>query len=199
MAAVRHRWVHEVRGTTTVEFALVSVVFFVAVLGVVDFGRALWDWNRAAKATQIGVRAAVVSDLAARDLSALDGTAASAIGAPVPVGAVSPNPTVCTDDGCCGALDGVDVGALDRAAFDRIVGSMRPFFDRIDAANVVVEYRHIGLGMAGTPDGPDVAPLVTVRLRNMRFEFLAIAFLGLPAIDMPDFRATLTMEDGRDG
>ena len=199
MTAVRCRWVHEVHGTTSVEFALVSVIFFVAVLAVVDFGRALWDWNRAAKATQVGARVAVVNDLAARALGVLDGTATSAIGAPVPAGAVSPNPTICTDDGCGGALDTVSAAGLDRAAFDRIVDSMRPFFDRIGTDNVVVEYRHVGLGMAGTPGGPDVTPMVTVRLRDMRFEFLAIAFLRLPAIDMPDFRATLTMEDGHGG
>ena len=64
-------------------------------------------------------------------------------------------------------------------------------------ANVIVEYRHIGLGMAGNPAGPDIDPLITVRLRDLRFAFMGLAFLHLPPIVLPDFRASMTAEDGR--
>ena len=62
---------------------------------------------------------------------------------------------------------------------------------------IVVEYRHVGLGLAGNPDGPDIDPIVTLRLRDLGFEFLALGFLQLPAIALPDFRASLSAEDGR--
>ncbi len=49
-------------GISSVEFAMVCAVFFLFVLSIIDFSRALWEWNGAAKATHMGVRYAVVSD-----------------------------------------------------------------------------------------------------------------------------------------
>jgi len=49
-------------GTTIVEFAIVAVVFFTLMLGIMDFGRMLFTWNSAAEATRWGARIAVVCD-----------------------------------------------------------------------------------------------------------------------------------------
>jgi Flp pilus assembly protein TadG len=49
-------------GTTIVEFAIVAVVFFTLMLGIMDFGRMLFTWNAAAEATRWGARIAVVCD-----------------------------------------------------------------------------------------------------------------------------------------
>jgi len=49
-------------GTTTVEFAIVAVVFFTLLLGIMDFGRMLFAWNSAAEATRWGARIAVVCE-----------------------------------------------------------------------------------------------------------------------------------------
>lgn len=49
-------------GATVVEFAIVAVVFFALLLGIMDFGRMLFTWNAAAEATRWGARAAVVCD-----------------------------------------------------------------------------------------------------------------------------------------
>lgn len=179
------------------EFALVTLVFLTAVLGIVDFSRALWQWNLAARVTQAGVRAAIVRDFAALNFSRFDGTLSALIGDPVPVAAITPNPTVCTRDGCGATLLSLDPAMLDAGAFARIVAPMRATDRRIGAGNVIVEYRHLGLGLAGNPFGPDIDPVITVRLRDLRFEFLAMGFLQLPAIALPDFRASLTAEDGR--
>lgn len=184
------------RGTSSVEFAAVVVLFFVMVLGITDFARALWQWNLAARATQVGVRAAAVQDPAALNVRHLDGTLTAPIGEAVPAAALTPNPTLCTRDGCGAALSALDPALLDGAAFARIVAPMRAVNRRIDAGKVILEYRHVGLGLAGNPEGPDIDPLITVRLRELRFEFLGIGFLGLPAIELPDFRATLSAEDG---
>ena len=185
------------RGVSSVEFALVLVPFLVAVLGVVDFGRALWQWNLAARATQVGVRLAVVRDPAALNIRRFDGSIASPVGEPVPISALDPNPTLCTRDGCGASLDSLDPALLDAAAFARIAAVMNAYNRRIGAGNIVVEYRHVGLGLAGNPDGPDIDPIVTVRLRGLGFRFLALGFLQLPTIDLPDFRASLSAEDGR--
>lgn len=47
-------------GATTVELALVLVVFFMFLLGVTDFSRMLYTWNAATEATRLGARFAVV-------------------------------------------------------------------------------------------------------------------------------------------
>ncbi|TIW42757.1 MAG: pilus assembly protein, partial [Mesorhizobium sp.] len=45
-------------GATTVEMAIVSTLLFALVLGFVDFGYALYQWNAANKAVQLGARLA---------------------------------------------------------------------------------------------------------------------------------------------
>ena len=50
---------------SSVEFALVTIVFFLFVFGIFDFGRAMWQWNAAAKAVHWGARFAIVNDPAA--------------------------------------------------------------------------------------------------------------------------------------
>ena len=45
-----------------VEFAIVALLFFSLLLGIMDFGRLLFTWNAAAEATRWGARIAVVCD-----------------------------------------------------------------------------------------------------------------------------------------
>lgn len=47
-------------GTATVEFALVSALFFTLLIGIMEFGRVLFYWNSAEEATRLGARIAVV-------------------------------------------------------------------------------------------------------------------------------------------
>jgi Flp pilus assembly protein TadG len=47
-------------GATTVELALVLLLFFMFLLGVTDFSRMLYTWNAATEATRLGARYAVV-------------------------------------------------------------------------------------------------------------------------------------------
>lgn len=49
-------------GAATLEFAIVAVVLFSLLLGIMDFGRMLFTWNAAAEATRWGARIAVVCD-----------------------------------------------------------------------------------------------------------------------------------------
>jgi Flp pilus assembly protein TadG len=48
------------RGATTLEFALVLLVFLMFLLGLTDFARMLFTWNAATEATRLGARYAVV-------------------------------------------------------------------------------------------------------------------------------------------
>jgi len=47
-------------GSTTMEFALVLLLFLTFLLGVMDFSRMLFTWNAAAEATRAGARYATV-------------------------------------------------------------------------------------------------------------------------------------------
>lgn len=48
------------RGTTTVEFAVISVALFIVLFGVIEVARALFVWNTVSAATQRGARIATV-------------------------------------------------------------------------------------------------------------------------------------------
>ena len=184
-----HSFGADVRGGTAVEFAMVVLLFVTLIFGALEFSRALWAWNQANKATQMGVRLAVVSDSVAAGLQDFDGLAFTGNGNAVPITAVDPNPVVCTSAGCSG------YGPKSDAAFDAIITRMRLAFPRILPENVIVEYRHIGLGFAGNPIGSDIAPAVTIRLQGMQFDFITPALAGLVTLTMPEFTATLTGED----
>lgn len=50
------------RGTTIIEFALVAMIFFTLLIGIMEFGRWLFTLNAASEATRWGARVAVVCD-----------------------------------------------------------------------------------------------------------------------------------------
>ncbi len=71
------------RGVTTVEFAIIGVLLFVVVFGVIEFGRALFVMNALTEATRRGARMAAVcpvGDPKPASVAVFDnGTGASAI------------------------------------------------------------------------------------------------------------------------
>lgn len=50
------------RGATIVEFALVALIFFTLLIGIMEFGRWMFTLNAASEATRWGARVAVVCD-----------------------------------------------------------------------------------------------------------------------------------------
>jgi len=67
-------------------------------------------------------------------------------------------------------------------------------YPTLTASNVQVNYRNVGLGFAGDPDGPDVSALVTVSVTGLTFRPM-VCLVFACSITMPDSRAALTMED----
>lgn len=47
-------------GVTTVEFAIIGMLFFIVLFGVIEFGRLLFTWNTLTEATRRGARVAAV-------------------------------------------------------------------------------------------------------------------------------------------
>lgn len=191
-------FVRDERGATAAEFAMVLPLLLLFLLGILDVGRLMWEYNRAEKATQMGARYAVVTEMVLGDTFenysfALSGGILA--GDPVPAASftsASCNTTTCT---CTPGGGGCSAVTYDAAAFDAIVEAMNDMYPQIADTNVIVEYRNVGLGYAGDPNGPDVAPLVTVRLTGLTFEPITLMLFGADIV-MPDFRAALTLEDG---
>ena len=193
-----HRLARDQRGISSIEFVIVASVFFMLIFGMVDFSRAMWEWNAAAKATHWGVRYAVVNDMVSIRMAEFSGVlagvdAGTSVGAGVVVANLGTDTFTCTNTGCNGNGDPDDDFDVD--AFGLIVARMQLIYDKIQPENVIVEYRHIGLGFAGDPLGPDLHPLVTVRLTGMKFVLITPGLSGILDIDLPDFAATMTGED----
>jgi hypothetical protein len=187
----------DVRAASAAEFALVLPLLLILLFGIIDAGRFMWEYNRAEKATQMGARFAVATDLVPSGLSAYS----FSINDGVPQGSAVPTAnfdySICNDTDCSDCAGGTVCGAIgyDATAFGNIVERMHFMYPGIQPANVEIEYRNVGLGFAGDPNGPDVAPLVTVRLNGLQFQPITTFFLGGVTVTMPDFRASLTAED----
>ena len=177
------------RASSAAEFALVLPLLIIFFFGIIDVGRLMFTWNRAEKATQMGVRHAVVTDMVPATLASQNFALTNGIpgGDPVPTSAFSD--TTCDDTNCTNGW------GYDAAAFTAIVNRMRRGMPEITADKVEVRYENVGLGYAGDPNGPDVAPLVTVRLKDMYFSPTLFWVFGF-TLELPDFRAALTSEDG---
>jgi Flp pilus assembly protein TadG len=87
------------KGQTLVEFAMVTLVFFVLVFGITEFGRALWTWNTIVQATRAGARYAVVEtptsdDMQIKKVVAYNDPNASSSSTPVVPGLTETNVTI---------------------------------------------------------------------------------------------------------
>jgi Flp pilus assembly protein TadG len=87
------------KGQTLVEFALVTLVFFILVFGITEFGRALWTWNTIVQATRAGARYAVVEtptsdDMQIKKVVAYNDPNASSSSTPVVPGLTETNVTI---------------------------------------------------------------------------------------------------------
>jgi len=198
--------VHDTRASSAAEFAMVLPLLLIFLLGIVDVGRLMWTWNRAEKATQMGVRYAVATDMVPNGLSSYSFVVSGGLtqGDPIPQssfggasciingGAVSCSCK--TGATCPSPLVSSSANAL--TAFNGIVNRMRLFMPEIASTNVTVDYDYSGLGYAGDPNGSDVSPLVKVSLKQLTFRpMLLMLFRG--TITLPSFSAALTMEDGQ--
>lgn len=180
------KFLKETRAAAAAEFALVLPILTIFLLGIIDVGYYAWQFNRAEKAVQIGTRWAVATDMVPANLRtysfAVDGGIPQ--GTPVPSGSF---PKVTCNSGGCSAW------GYDADAFTSIVSRMQDIKSEIEPADVQIEYAWSGLGYAGDPNGPDVAPIVTVKLVDMQHTPIFSIILG--TMTLPDFAYSLTSED----
>ena len=193
-----HSLIANRRGSTAAEFSMVLPLLVIMLFAIIDGGRFVWEYNRAEKATQVGARMAVVTDVVSTGLRdndyldvVVDGKVIKA-GMTIPeaaLGSIVCNDSSCT---CAGACDGIAAGR-DDTAFTNLVNRMQDIKPDITPANVEIVYRGSGLGFAGNPSGMSMSPLVTVRLKDLQFR--PVTALLFFSITMPSFATTLTAED----
>lgn len=202
MSARLIRLARDTRAASAAEFALVLPLLLLFLLGMLDVGRLMWTWNRAEKATQMGVRYAVATDMVPAGLATYSFATDGGIPQGDPIPQSSFGGATCTSTGgtaSCSCNSGATcppLGTANDTAFDNIVDRMQAFLPELPDNNVTVEYGYSGLGYAGDPNGPDVAPLVSVRIVNMSFQPITLILFNA-AITLPSFSAALTMEDGQ--
>ena len=179
------------RAASAVEFAMVLPLLLLLLFGIIDIGRYMWALNQAEKATQMGVRYAVVSDPVANVINTDFVNFGIAGGDPVPTATF--DNAVCNDTNCSVTGAGGTDTSRNGTAFTQIVTWMQKFYPTIQPSNVKVTYQNVGLGYSGDPNGPDVSALTTVELQGLTFQ--PFILLGLP-ITLPPIKASLTLEDG---
>ena len=190
-------FIRDQRGASAAEFGLVLPLLLLVVFGTIDVGRYVWNLSQAQKATQIGARWAVATDMIPTDLYNYSFATSCSIPQGTPVSAAAFPGMICNSGGCSAVAGGsCTIGtASNTAAFNRLVARMAEIYPGLTAANVQVTYAWSGLGFSGDPNGADVAPLVTVNLRNLQF-VPASSFVFRTSITLPSFAYSLPMEDG---
>ena len=179
---------------------MVLPLLILLLLGMIDVGRYMYTLNQVEKATQMGARMAVVTNMVSdrpgepelrgfarpgrgnSDFRRSDAAQCTSSGGAVSCTCVtSPCPTLTP---------------VDTATFNSVADRMILIAGYLDRNNVTIRYDNSGLGYAGDPNGPDVAPIVTVSATNVAFRPLIGQFFGI-SLRFPVVTASLTLEDGQ--
>lgn len=197
MARLLNQLLRDERGMAA-EFALVLPLLLIFVIGMIDIGYYAWTINQAEKATQVGARFAAVTDPLATEIGTANYVNANVGGTVVrqgdniPVGAFGE--LTCISTGCTCDVAPCPGTTFDSAAFGRLADRMQNVMPRIADEDIEVTYSGSGLGFAGNPNGPDISPIITVRLVDMEYTPLTFTpFAG--NLGLPDFSYSLTAED----
>ncbi len=211
------RLLRDDRASTTVEMVWVFPSLIILTFGIIDFGRAMFDWNAAEKATQIGSREAVIRDPVATPIKTWfecnppnDSSEVGLLCAD-PAGGIRTQcdfgTVVCTSTGCTHNGTALDATKLDQTVFSGIVTAMQAALPRLQPENVTLTYRSSQLGFIGKPDGP--VPEVTAQVSGVPFDLFGLdrdvyqgpqGLVPAPAIfkadwTVPTLSVTLTGED----
>ena len=184
------------------EFALVLPLLIVLLFGIIDAGRYIWEVNRAEKATQAGARAAVVTGMIPGGLIDYSFSVDSGLPQGSTVDASHFPGVQCTGgdaapscDWLAAPVDEIDLSP-NASAFATVVERMQQFMPGLAPDDVVITYTNSSLGFSGDPNGPDVAPIVTVSLGDeVEFEPILTSVFGLN-LPLPAVPYSLSQEDG---
>ena len=195
-------FIRDEHGGPAAEFALVLPIALLFIFGIIDVGRFMWEYNQAEKATQMGTRFAVATDVVAAGLSSYSFVNTCSVPQGDTVNSTQFGQALCDSTQCTvtASCEDIPTGSNDDAyngdAFANIVGRMQNFKGDILPSQVTVNYSHSGLGYAGDPNAVDVSPLVTVAVTGLTFQPITLMLFD-STVTMGPFSYTLTLEDGQ--
>ncbi|OJU10395.1 MAG: hypothetical protein BGN85_05625, partial [Alphaproteobacteria bacterium 64-11] len=157
---MRYEWIggfsREEKGTTTVEFVAISGFFFVIAFMIIEIALAIFWWQTAEVAAQIGARYAVVWDPVTTSVSSAGVNGLNAAG----IYGQSCNISQGANDPCAAfataICDGSSGAGCNTVAFNAVLAKMQAVFGALRASNVKITYSYVGLGFAGGPIVPAV-------------------------------------------
>ncbi len=188
-------------GSTLVEFAIVTPIFFLLLFGLIDFGRLGFEYVMANKAVQLAARIAVARPPACPGVPLVNARGAVAVGSVPPFFGTNcrAGGTVCANPGTQTC-----VGVVSNATVSEIWTQISPLMPyNAVPANLTFAYSfNSDLGFLGGP----YTPMVTVKVTNLNFNFVtplgALAALatgnpsGLPSqLPFPSMSVSLPAED----
>ncbi|MEO5774033.1 MAG: TadE/TadG family type IV pilus assembly protein [Sphingomicrobium sp.] len=201
---MKTRLLHDDSASSAAEFALLLPLLMTLLFGIIDAGRFAWEYNRAEKATQVGIRIAVVTDSVPTGLQSENYVGTTVGGVTLTQGDVIPAAALgeitCTEASGCtctttpcpatiGTIDYTNTGVFKSL----LLPSMQSMKSDITSANVELHFYGSGLGYAGDPNGMDIAPIVGVRLTGV--QFVPITSYLFTSFTMPAILSTLSAED----
>ncbi|MGQ7829472.1 TadE/TadG family type IV pilus assembly protein [Altererythrobacter sp. Z27] len=191
------QFVRDERGLAA-EFALVLPLLLLFILGTIDVGFYAWRINQAEKATQMGARFAAVTNPVASEIASATYVNANVGGTLITQGDRVPAAALglltCNNSSCTCTTTPCPGTTFDNTAFSNLSTRIKQMMPTVTDSNIVVEYSGSGLGFAGDPNGPDIAPIITIRLINMTHTPIAFSPFGA-TVDLPDFAYSITAED----
>ena len=195
------RIIRDDSGATLIEMTVVVALLLSVTFGIIEVALIAFQWNKAEKATHLGVRHAIQSDPVAVGFTTYSAVAEAGLNPAdaVDLGVIPEFAITCTNSQCSlsdGALpSGFDATAHDATAFNAILTRVQSVFPKVTADKLAIEYRHVGFGFASRP-GPDLIPNVTVSLQNMQYDVILMENFGMAdKFTMGAFAATMTGED----
>lgn len=154
-------------GSTLVEFAIVTPIFFLLLFGLIDFGRLGFEYVMANKAVQLAARIAVARPPGCPGVPTVNARGAVAVGAVPPFFGTNcrAGATVCLNPGTQTC-----VGLVSNATVSEIWTQIKPLMPyNAVPANLTFSYSfNSDLGFLGGP----YTPMVTVKITNLNFNFV---------------------------
>jgi hypothetical protein len=166
------RFLADEDGAFLVEFAISFPVLILLSFGLMEFSLVVFDYQRAAEATRIGVRHTILNDAVANTTTLLSG---SVITCTKPTNKVE----------CVG-------GSPDDTAdkqFRNMWKKMRGIYPSLKQENIIVSYQGTDVGEEDEFGG--VFPMVTLQLVGVRHEMIVGHLIGIEYIEFPAFTTTV--------
>ena len=192
-------------GAVSVETAFILTIMVTLTIAAFEVCYGFFQWNAAQQSARVGARLAATSAPVSNQLLTMTGMEnGERAGQPMPDYFHS----------CSGATQSCSAGSYNSMVLSEIVygpdndgtcaatsrarRGMCDLFSQVRPENIELSYQSSGLGRTGNPASP--APLITLTLTDLEFEFAVLRYFTPRSIrQMPPVTVTVVAEDMRSG